>query len=80
MPSHGKTVWGIVEDLLNAPEIRRWRSALQMHMLAADEYQVLTLDGTLKIFFLLWTNQSAYGPPAVGTPALGTHKVLTVRG
>ena len=24
MPSHGKTMWGIVEDLLNAPEIQAW--------------------------------------------------------
>ena len=85
MPSHGKTMWGIVEDLMTAPEIRAWRSTLQMHMLAAEEYQVLTLDGTMKICFaFMGQPKHAYTTRSVDSSAWTrdeeTHKVLTVRG
>ena len=56
-----------------------------MHMLAADQYQVLTLDGTMKICFPLMGQPKHVGTARSGDPSAWTrneetHKVLTVRG
>lgn len=49
MPEHGKTMWGIVEDVLRCPSVSHWRSALLANARGRHDLSVLSCDGTAKI-------------------------------
>ena len=79
-PTHGKTMWRLVEDIFDLPPLLQTKEHLMRKLQGLGEFERLSIDGTAKVCLRTLGQRRCAAPIAqVSEPSLD-RRVLTVRG